>query len=71
MEQEQKLTITLRLPQRDSRLTKYAAANKMRTVMGIAAIVAAISPSVVFDTMTRNCTEKPRKKKKSNFSRAI
>lgn len=40
-------------------------------MMGSAAMVRAVSETVLRSTMTRNWTAKPRKKKKSNLSRAM
>ena len=51
---------------------KYAAMIKMIMVTGMAAMVSPNSGSLGFGrTMTTNWTVKPRKKKKSNFRRAI
>lgn len=63
--------MTIIIPIELSRLTKIAAQTRMRIVTGMAAVVRPNSTSVLFVTMTRNWTVKPRKKKKSNFSRAI
>jgi hypothetical protein len=40
-------------------------------MMGSAAMVRAFSAVVLPWTMTKNCTAKPRKKKKSNLRRAM
>jgi hypothetical protein len=56
-----------------SLLAMKPAANRMRIVMGIAAMVKPNSAFwwASFSTMTINCTVKPRKKKKSNLSKAM
>jgi hypothetical protein len=59
------------MPSVFSRRVKNAAKIKIRMVTGIAAIVNANSTSVFPVTMTTNWTVKPRKKKKSNFNRAM
>lgn len=59
------------MPQVFSRLVKKAAMIRMMIVTGIAATVRANSRLPLLITMTTNCTVKPRKKKKSNFKRAI
>lgn len=59
------------MPNRFSRRVENAAPNRMRTVIGTAAIVRANSEGAVFPTITKNWTVKPRKKKKSNFRRAM
>ena len=59
------------IPNLFSRRVKNTARNRMSTVIGTAAIVRANSTSRFVVTMTRNCTVKPRKKKKSNFSREM
>jgi len=50
---------------------KYPARSSTTIVTGIATIVKANSMSVFCTTMTTNWMVKPRKKKKSNFRRAI
>jgi hypothetical protein len=45
----------------------HAATKRTMIVIGIDAIVSANSRFVVWVTMTRNCTSKPRNKKKSNL----
>lgn len=54
-----------------SRRVQKDAMNRMRIVTGIAAIVRPNSASANPVTMTKNWTVKPRKKKKSNFRRAM
>ena len=55
-----------------SRRTNSAAHAKMMMVTGIAMMVRMNSAlNVEDDTMTRNWTVNPRKKKKSNFNRAM
>jgi hypothetical protein len=54
-----------------SRRTDQAAKMRMRMVTGSAAIVRPNSTFGVFDTMTRNWTVKPTKKKKSNLRMAM
>lgn len=59
------------IPNLFSRRVQKAAMKRIRTVTGMAAIVRPNSAPANPVTMTRNWTVKPRKKKKSNFSRAI
>lgn len=60
------------MPTMVSRRTNQAPQTRMRMVTGMAATVSANSTSMLAEeTKTRNCTVKPRKKKKSNFKRAI
>lgn len=60
------------MPTMVSRRTNQAPQTRMIMVTGMAATVSANSASMlVEDTKTRNWTVKPRKKKKSNFKRAI
>lgn len=54
-----------------SRRTKIAAHIRIKMVTGIAASVRANSISCLPVTMTTNCTVNPRKKKKSNLSKAM
>jgi hypothetical protein len=54
-----------------SRRVKKAARRRMRIVMGMVTMVRANSGSFLSATTTTNWTMKPRKKKKSNFSRAM
>lgn len=65
------LTMTKMLLHRVSLFTEKAAKKRMPMVMGNAAIVSPNSTLGVLDTMTRNWIVKPRKKKKSNFRRAM
>jgi len=48
-----------------------AARTRIAMVTGMTAIVSPNSTSRVCKTMTTNCTVNPRKKKKSNFRRAM
>ena len=50
---------------------QYPANTKIAIVIGIAAMVRPNSGSFVCTRMTTNCIVTPRKKKKSNFSRAM
>lgn len=60
------------MPVMVSRRTNQAPQTRMIMVTGMAATVSANSTSMlVEETKTRNWTVKPRKKKKSNFKRAI
>ena len=59
------------IPNTFSRRVQNAAITRMRIVIGMAAIVRPSSASVLPVTITRNCTVNPRKKKKSNFRRAM
>jgi hypothetical protein len=59
------------IPNLSSRRVQKAAMKRIRTVTGMAAIVRPNSAPANPVTTTRNCTVKPRKKKKSNFNRAI
>jgi len=68
---QKKKKIVVTIPNLSSRRVQNAARKRIRTVTGIAAIVRANSPFANPVTITRNCTVKPRKKKKSNFRRAI
>jgi len=54
-----------------SRRTNQAPQSRMIMVTGMAATVSANSAVPPAETRTRNCTVKPRKKKKSNFNRAM
>lgn len=65
------LTITAHMPNVFSRRVKTAAKNKIKIVTGIAARVKPNSTSVFPVTITTNWTVKPRKKKKSNFNKAM
>ena len=66
-----KLTITAHMPNVFSRRVKTAAKNKIKMVTGIAARVRPNSTSVFPVTITTNWTVNPRKKKKSNFNKAM
>jgi len=59
------------MPSLISRRVKKAARSRMAMVMGMAAAVRPNSEFLIFVTMTRNWTVKPRKKKKSNLSSAM
>lgn len=65
------LTIVAIMPDKLSFRVKYPAMTRMSIVTGIAAIVKANSTSLTFTTTTTNWTVNPRKKKKSNFRRAM
>lgn len=65
------LTIIAHMPSVFSRLVKNAAKSRINIVTGIAARVKANSTSVFPVTMTTNWTVKPKKKKKSNFNKAM
>lgn len=54
-----------------SRRVQNAAMNRMKMVTGMAAMVKPNSKSCTPVTMTRNWTVNPKKKKKSNFNKAI
>ena len=68
--QKKRIMVTT-IPNRFSRLVDQAAEKRMRIVIGTAAIVRDISAVSVPVTMTKNWTVNPRKKKKSNFRRAM
>lgn len=59
------------IPALFSRRVQKAAIKRMMIVTGIAATVTHFSASEMLLTMTTNCTVKPRKKKKSNFNKAM
>jgi hypothetical protein len=59
------------MPATDSRRTHQAARKRRTKVMARAAAVRPCSNALVLSTTTRNWMVKARKKKKSNFSRAI
>ena len=65
------LTMVATMPEKLSFRVKNPAMIRMRIVTGIAAIVKANSISLTSTTTTTNWTVNPRKKKKSNLSRAI
>ena len=65
------LTMMTIMPGLLSLLVKYAASIRMTMVTGIAPIVRPNSGSLVLMTMTRNWIVNPRKKKKSNLSKAM
>ena len=59
------------MPNLSSRRVQKAAMKRMSTVTGMAAMVRPNSAPARPVTITRNCTVNPRKKKKSNFRRAM
>jgi hypothetical protein len=61
------LTIVPTMPGTFSFWVHHAATKRTMIVTGMDAIVSADSTFVVSLTMTRNCTSKPRNKKKSNL----
>jgi hypothetical protein len=63
--------MTHALPKRFSCRVNCAAARRIRIVTGMAAMVKPNSRFWMLLTMTRNWIVKPRKKKKSNFRRAM
>lgn len=63
--------MTMIMPAVLSRRVQNAAITKIRIVTGMAARVRANSTVLVSVTITTNWTVNPRKKKKSNFSRAM
>ena len=65
------LTMMAIMPDKLSFRVKYPAMIRMTIVTGIAAIVRANSTSLTSTTTTTNWTVNPRKKKKSNLSRAM
>lgn len=65
------LTIMTIIPAVFSRRVQNAAITRMRIVTGIAANVRANSTVAFSVTITTNWTVNPRKKKKSNFSKAM
>ena len=59
------------IPMTFSRRVKKVANIRMAIVMGMATTVSPNSIGSMFVTITRNCTVKLRKKKKSNFKRVM